>query len=342
LKLPLRQFGRHLEQKLASCYLIAADEPLLVGEAADALRRAARREGFEERDVLTVDRGFRWDSLAGRSDNLSLFATRRLLEIRMSSPRPGDAGARALRELAEKPDADRLVIVTINAKLDAAALRSVWLKTIERHGVVVDIWPVERGELPRWVLDRARALGLRLSPAAAELMADRVEGNLLAADQELHKLALVADGAEIDEAAVLECVGANARFDVFRLSDAVLAGDGPRALAVLDGLRAEGIHPTLIAWAIIRELSLVARLGAAGRRGDAIDSALARLHVWRRRQPLLRRAVGRFSRQELARLLRQGRDVDRAIKGAGPGPAWPALTALVMAAVAPRSGWLAG
>lgn len=258
----------------------------------------------------------------------------------MSSPRPGDAGARALRDLVESPDPDRLVIVTINARLDAAAQKSVWLKTIEQHGVVVDIWPIERGELPQWVIARAQMLGLRLTRAAAELMADRVEGNLLAADQELRKLALVADGGEIDEAFVLERVGANSRFDVFRLSDAVLAGDAARALRVLDGLRAEGVHPTLIAWAIVRELTLIARVSGATRRGDSIDSVLGRLHVWRRRQPLVRRAAGRYRADELRRLMRQARDVDRTIKGAAPGPAWPALTALVMAAVEPRSRWL--
>jgi DNA polymerase-3 subunit delta len=207
---------------------------------------------------------------------------------------------------------------------------------------VIDIWPVERGELPQWIAARATALGLRLNRGATELMADRVEGNLLAADQELRKLALVATDATFDEAAILDRVGSNSRFDVFRLSDAVLAGDAARAMKVLDGLRAEGTHPTLIAWAIIRELALVARLHGATARGESPDTALARLHVWRKRQPLLKRAAGRIREAQLRALLRQARDVDQTIKGALAGSAWPALTALVMAAVEPSSRWLSG
>ncbi len=342
MKLPLRQLSRHLEQGLAHCYLIAADEPLLVGEAADAVRQRARQDGFDERDVFSVERGFRWDALEGQADNLSLFASKRIVEIRMHSPRPGDAGAKALRALAETPDPDRLVIITITAKLDAAASRSVWYKTIEKHGLVVQIWPIERGELPQWIVARAGRFDLRLSRGAAELMADRVEGNLLAADQELRKLAIVADGREIDEQAVLDRVGASSRYDVFRLSDAVLAGDAPRAMTVLDGLQAEGIHPTLISWAIIRELGLVARLHGAEQRGESADAALRRLHVWQKRQPLLKRAAGRIRPAQIRALLKQARDVDLAIKGATGTPAWPALTALIMAALKPRSRWLAG
>ena len=340
MKLPLRQLSRHLERAPAHCYLIAGDEPLLVGEATDAVRQAARRVGFDDRDAYSVDRRFNWDSLEAHNDSLSLFSSRRIVELRLETPRPGDAGGRALRALAETPDTDRLVIISINAKLDAAAQRSVWFKTVEKHGVVVDIWPVDRAELPRWIQERARGLELRLTQSAAELMADRVEGNLLAADQELKKLALVADGREIDEAAVLDRVGANARFDVFRLSDAVLQGDAARALKVLEGLQSEGTAAPLVSWAVIREISLLSRLGAAADRGESLDSVLNRMRVWRRKQPLLKKALGRLDRTQRHRLMRQARQVDRVIKGAGVAPAWPALTALVLAAVDPRSRWL--
>jgi len=296
LKLPLRQLKNHLGQSLAGLYLVAADEPLLVGEAADAIRAAARRAGFDERDVWTVERGFRWENIERQADNLSLFATKRIIELRMQTPRPGDVGARIIRALAEKRDHDRLVIITINAKLDAAAARSVWVKTIEQHGALLEIWPVDRHELPAWVLARAKLHDLQLSRSAAELLADRVEGNLLAADQELRKLALASSTDVIDDAAVLDQVASNTRFDVFGLSDAVLAGDAARALKVLDGLRAEGTHPTLVAWAIVRELGVVARLQAAKRGGESIDSALGRLHVWRKRHPLLKRAAMRWAR----------------------------------------------
>src|SRR5690606_27020755 len=159
------------------------DEPLLVGEALEQIRAAARRNGFEERDVQVVDKSFRWDELATGADNLSLFATRKILELRLPSPRPGDAGSRAIRGLLERPDPDRLLLIAIAGKLDTAASQSVWAKAVEKAGVVVDIWPVERAELPRWIGERAARHKLKLTTAAAELLADRIEGNLLAAEQ---------------------------------------------------------------------------------------------------------------------------------------------------------------
>lgn len=339
MKLPLRQLSRHLSQGAAGIYLVAADEPLLVGEAADAIRAAARRTGFDEREVMTVERGFRWESVGAAADSLSLFGSRKIIELRMHSPRPGDAGARTIRALAEAADPDRLVLIVIDAKLDASAARSVWVKTIERHGVVVQIWPIERAELPGWIAERASGYEIELTHRAAELLADRAEGNLLAADQELRKLSLVGHSGAIDEAEVLDQVSSSARFDVFRLGDAVLAGDAVRALRVLDGLRAEGIQPTLVSWALVRELDLVGRLHGADLRGEHPDTVLGRLRVWNRRWPLLKRAAKRWSPDALTDLIVHAGRVDRTIKGVLPGRPWSALTGLVLAAVDPRSGW---
>lgn len=337
MKLPLRQLSRHLSQGLAPIYLAAADEPLLVAEATDAVRAAARSAGFDERELHFVERGFRWDALESSADSLSLFASRRIVELRMASPRPGEAGARAIRALAERNDSDCLVIIAIAARLDASAARSVWVKTIEKHGVVVDIWPVDRAELPRWIGERSARLGLRLTEDAVSLLADRVEGNLLAADQELNKLALTAPSATIDESAVLEAVAESARFDVFKLSDAILAGDLARAVTVLAALRAEGVQPPLIAWAVGRELSLLARLAHAVRSGERIEQAMGRQHVWRRREPLVRRAVARYDWDDLAALLRLAARADRAIKGLERTPPWEALTELVLATADPKA-----
>jgi DNA polymerase-3 subunit delta len=338
LKLPLKQLSSHLDKGLAGTYLVAADEPLLVAEAADDIRQAARARGFEERELHVVDRGFRWDALTASADSLSLFSSRRIIEVRLSSPRPGDAGAKAIRALSENSDPDRLLLITVQAKLDAAAQRSVWAKTVERHGVVVEIWPVGRSELPRWITARARRRGISIARDAAELLADRVEGNLLAADQEIAKLALIHDGAEIDTGAVLGSVASSARFDVFRLSDAIVAGDLRRALSVLAGLESDGTHPTLIAWAVVREIDLLARLKSAAARGQSVDSLMGRLRVWRNRQPLLKRALARYSLDELEALLARAAEVDRAVKGAGREQPWEAVTGLVLALLAPERG----
>src|SRR5690606_38219865 len=230
-----------------------------------------REAGFEQRDLHVVDRTFRWDALAGSADNLSLFATRRVLELRLLSPKPGDAGARALRELAAATDPDRLLIVAVAGRVDGSA---VWVKALEKAGAHVEIWPVERAELPAWIRSRASRYRLKLTVAAAELLAERVEGNLLAADQELAKLALTGVRGEIDEARVLEAVADSARFDVFRLTDAVLTGDGVRAFRVLDGLRAEGVAPVLVCWALAREIGLLVTLKFAVMSGDSLASAM--------------------------------------------------------------------
>lgn len=335
MKINARQLGAHLSRGLAPIYLVSGDEPLLVAEAADRIRAAARRQGFDERELLVAERGFKWAELEGSADNLSLFASRRIVELRMPSPRPGDAGSKALQGLAAHPDPDRLVLV-VTGKLDSGAARSSWVRAIESGGALVQVWPVERAELPEWIGRRASALRLELTRPAAELLADRVEGNLLAADQELRKLAILSDGSPVDEDAVLAAVAHSARFDVFRLVDALLAGDARRAFGVLDGLRAEGTEPALVCWALGRELSLLARLAAAARQGQRLEAVFAKHGVWRRRQTAVRRALGRYAATDLRRLLEQAAIVDRVVKGARPGHPWQAISRLLMLALAPR------
>ena len=330
MKLPLGQLSSHLERGLSRIYLIAADEPLFVGEAAAAIRQQALEQGYTERKIHFVERGFRWDAVSGGGDNLSLFASRRIVEIRMSTPRPGDAGAKALRALAEAEDPDRLVIVSIQARLDAAAQRSVWVKTIEQHGVVVEIRPVMRPELPRFIAGRAKQKGLRIDADAAELLADRVEGNLLAADQELEKLALIAEDGHVDAGAVGQSVATSARFDVFRLSDAVVAGDLARALTVLAGLRTEGAEPALVLWALVREITLLARLRHAEAKGASLAPLMSRLGVWQSRQQAVRRALERYTDAELAGLVGAAARADRTVKGLERGQPWQAITGLVL------------
>jgi DNA polymerase-3 subunit delta len=333
LKIVYRQLGNQLQAGLEAVYLVAGEEPLLVAEALDQVREAARTQGFEERELHVVDRSYRWPELGTRSDNLSLFAARKILELRMSSPRPGDAGSKALRALAENPQADRLVLIGIMAKLDASVARSAWVKSIEKFGVRVDIWPIARAELPQWVRGRARKSGLEFTSDAAELLADRVEGNLLAADQEIRKLAMTQSAATITEDDVIAAVASNARFDVFGLTDAVLAGDSVRALRILAGLRAEGVQPTLVGWALTRELTLLARLAEVGRGLD--DKLMLRYGVWQRRQPLVRAALRRFTVTQLAILLDRAALTDEIVKGARFGRPWESITALVMASLDP-------
>lgn len=336
MKVAASQLESHLGRELAGIYLIAADEPLLVAEAGDAIRRKAIEQGFEDRSLYFVERGFRWDSLRGDADSLSLFAARRIVEVRMATPRPGDAGAKALRSLAEEQDPDRVVVIAIQSRLDASAAKSVWVKTIEKHGIVVDIRPVALGALPGFIAQRASRHGLNLSQDAAEFLAERAEGNLLAADQELMKLALMHDGERIDARVIVDSVASSARFDVFRLGDALIAGNLKRAMTVLEGLKSEGVAPPLVLWSIVREISMLAQLKHAVAKGSSIGDQMRRLRVWQSRQAAVRRAVDRYSDADLSRLIEQAAAVDRSVKGLDRMPVWEAIAGLVLSALAPR------
>jgi DNA polymerase-3 subunit delta len=314
---------------LAAAYLVSGDEPLLAAEAAEQIRNAARGRGFTHRDLHVVERGFKWLDLQADAENLSLFADRRVLELRLFSTAIGEAGARTLRALTESPSPERLLLVVCD-KLDTGVARSAWVRSIEQHGVHVQVWPVERERLSAWLKARAAGLGLELLGESAELLADRVEGNLLAAVQELEKIALAGGAGRVAEQTVLEAVAANARFDVFRLSDALLGGEPARAVAVLEGLRAEGVEPALVLWAVVREIRLLDRLQFVLRCGQPLDKALMAVGVWQRRQPLVRAALRRFDTRQTARLLCEALQADRSVKGTTGERPWDALERLVL------------
>jgi DNA polymerase III subunit delta len=321
LRLSADQLPAALARNLASVYLVSGDEPLLVGEAADSVRAAARAAGFADRTVFFIDRGFAWDELRHASQALSLFAERRLFELRMPSGKP-DKGAQQLAELAERPPPD-VVCLVVTDKLDKKAGDAPWVRAVEKHGVWVPIWPVETAALPAWLRARAKLLQVEIEPTAAQLIVDRVEGNLLAAKQELEKLSLLANGAPISADLVLRSVGDSARYDVFQLAEAAAAGDAERALRVLLGLKSEGVEPTLILWALVRELRGLWQ----ARERERLRSA-ARGSGWNLAATPSPRALSRLKKLPLARLLVQAGRTDRILKGLAAGDAWSALTGL--------------
>ena len=336
MKFAARKLTDHLAHQLAPVYVVTGDEPLLVSEALKEIRVRARQDGFEQREHYVIERTFKWQELEASANNLSLFSNRRVIELRLPTPRPGDLGSRTLRALVERSDPD-LILLIATTKLDAAAAKSVWIRCIEKHGVVVEVWPIDRPELPRWITQRAATAGLNLTASAAELLADRVEGNLLAADQEIQKLVMSLGEGTADELAVLEEVASNARFDVFRLADAILSGDAGRAMRVLDGLRVEGIAPALVSWAISRDLCLLARLKVAALIGESEASSLNRPEFRRQRQPLVRNALRRFELDQLTSLLVRASEVDNVVKGTLRGNPWDELIRLVMVMLDPGS-----
>jgi DNA polymerase-3 subunit delta len=250
-----------------------------------------------------------------------LFAERRLFELRMPSGKP-DKGAQQLADLAERPPPD-VVCLVVTDKLDKKASDAAWVRAVERHGIWVPVWPVQTAALPAWLRSRAKQLKVEIEPAAAQLIVDRVEGNLLAAKQELEKLALLADGEPISADLVLRSVGDSARYDVFQLAEAAAAGDAERALRVLLGLKSEGVEPTLILWALVRELRGLWQ----ARERDRLRSA-DRGSGWNLAATPSPRALSRLKTLPLPRLLIQAGHTDRVIKGLAPGDAWSALTGL--------------
>jgi DNA polymerase-3 subunit delta len=321
LRLSADQLPAALVRTVASIYLVSGDEPLLVGEAADAIRAAARAAGYADRTVFFIDRSFSWDDLRHTSQSLSLFAERRLFELRMPSGKP-DKGAQQLAELAERPPPD-VVCLVVTDKLDKKASDAPWVRAVEKHGVWVPVWPVETAALPGWLRARAKLLQVEVEPAAAQLIVDRVEGNLLAAKQELEKLSLLANGKPISADLVLRSVGDSARYDVFQLAEAAAAGDAERALRVLLGLKSEGVEPTLILWALVRELRGLWQ----ARERERLRST-ARGSGWNLAATPSPRALSRLKKLPLARLMVQASRTDRVIKGLAAGDAWSALTGL--------------
>ncbi|HEX8783353.1 MAG TPA: DNA polymerase III subunit delta, partial [Steroidobacteraceae bacterium] len=282
MKLTSDSLATHLAQRLLPAYLISGDEPLLSGEAADAVRARARAAGFSEREVHFIERTADWDEVRASAGNLSLFGARRLVEIRLASARPGAAGNAALVALLEARDPDMLLLV-MAPRLDREAQGAEWVRAIDSHGAWLAVWPVDAGRLVDWLRGRSRKLGLEASAEALELLAARIEGNLLAAHQELSKLTWLARDGAVTVDTVLASVADSARFDVFQLGEAVLLGETTRALRMLAGLRAEGTEPTLALWALAKAVRDVWNARSAGGRAPA----------WQRQAAALERAVRR-------------------------------------------------
>jgi DNA polymerase-3 subunit delta len=315
-----------LARGLRSAYLVTGSEPLLIAEACDAIRAAARAQQYADREVHFLERGFDWNTLLAEAANLSLFASRRLLELRIG-PTPDAEAQKALAGLAARPPEDTVLLVS--GELERKTLATAWVRAFEEHGVLVVAQSVERPALPGWIRDRLGRRGVTIEPAAAELLADRVEGNLLAAQQEIERIALLMPGAQLDAGRVAELVADSARYDVFELSAAAFSGQAERALRILAGLRGEGREPPLVLWALLNDLRGVSRVAQRLERERTLDDIFRSEQIWSNRQGPLRAALRRLQRAEIEALLLAAAAADRIAKGSLRGDAWVALEALV-------------
>jgi len=322
---------RDLTKGLAPIYLLAGDEPLQQMEMADAVRTEARKQGFSERELLEVDgKGFDWSALTAAAGNLSLFADKRLIELRIPSGKPGADGSKALTAWAADPPPDLLLLITCG-KLDRQQQNGKWFTALDNAGVVALIYPIDHGQLPGWVARRLKQKGLTAPPEALALLAERVEGNLLAAAQEVDKLALLHGEGELSLAQVREAVADSARFNLFDLVDAAVAGEAGRVGHLLDGLRGEGTEPILVNWALARELRLLTRISAGMQRGLAFELLCKEQKVWQNRKGLVQRALKRHPTAQLSAMLGHCARIDLTIKGERSGNPWHELIQLSLA-----------
>lgn len=324
----LEQFHRHLASASAlhPVYLLASTEPLLMLEAADALRQRARALGASEREVFDVEKGFDWNALARASAALSLFASQRLIELRLASGKPGTEGAAAIGEYCRQPGGgDVLVIETMEW---GKQHRGKWVDAIAKVGMVVEIWAVNGNELPAWIRRRAASRKLRLAADAVQALAERVEGNLLAAAQEIDKLALLAGSEPLDAGALQALVADHGRFNVFALVEAALAGDGLRARRMLAAIKTEGEQAAaLVPWLHL-SLTTLLRVLPVGR--ARFDSALSSEKVWGSRADAYKRALARADRAFWEQRLIDTARVECASKGRADGDAFLMLERLLL------------
>jgi DNA polymerase III subunit delta len=321
--------ARLRDHGLDAAYFFHGEEPLQLAECADAVRQQAVRDGVDERIVFDAEVGIDWPALSDESRAMSLFAARRLLEIRLGGRKPDKSGGAVLEELTVREQIDDVLLITAG-KLDAGARKTRWFKAVEKNAVCMTARNLKAGALPGWLNARARRSGKRLSAAAAVLIADRVEGNMLAAAQEVEKLCLLVDGQAIGEADVVNAVRDSARYDVFQLTDAVVAGELARAIKVIRGLREEGAEPVFVNWALGRELRQLASMAVARAGGMQTAQLMEKYRIWQSRRSLVTRALDRFKPDELFALLAYANFIDTLVKGARAGDPWDALEILVL------------
>ncbi|HWO99285.1 MAG TPA: DNA polymerase III subunit delta [Methylococcus sp.] len=313
-----------LERNLAPVYVLSGDEPLQLGEAADAVRTAARERGYGLREWFYVEPGFDWSSFLEAANSVPLFGDRRILDLRLHS-KPDKEGISALQRYFAQPAPDAILLITL-PRLLKEEVNSPWVRAAESVGVLVQVWPLEGRELIAWLDRRMNRLGMLADQSGLRLLAARVEGNLLAAAQEIEKLHILLGPGRVEDEQILAAVSDCARYDVFDISTAMLEGQAARVQRVLRGLEGEGVAPLVVLWAVTRELRVLATLLRETRRGQPVENVLTRLKVSDKRKGPYGKALERVDLDRVWEAIRLCARVDRVVKGMEPGDPWLALS----------------
>lgn len=331
MRLRANQLDAELKKALLPVYFVTGDEPLLVQETLDSIRQACKNNGYDERKILEVDRKFDWQILIEESNTLSLFSEKILTELRLGNSKPGVPGGKAIQAYCKDLPEDRVLLISAG-KVDAATLKSKWASELDRVGAIIQIWPITLNEMPQWIAQRSRKMGLKIETEAIQLLADRLEGNLLAAQQELEKLRLLFPDSEteIDAEKVLQSVSDASKYDIFNLTDACLNGDAKLSMKIISNLKLEGLEVTIALWALSKEIRLLAHLVRANIKGLPLQSIFKEQRVFPKRQPQLSQAAKRLSLTQLQQLLDECKRVDDLVKGVQKGiDPWDILTDIV-------------
>ncbi len=332
MQLRAEQLPDEIERKgLSPVYLISGDEPLQLNEATDLIRLKAREQGVEERVLLDVATGFDWYRLIEESASMSLFTSRRLIELRMGSSKPGRDGGKVLTEYAEQLSRDNILLITSD-RLDKRVQQSKWYKSLNKVGVTIQVWPIDTDRLPNWIRQRVQKYNKHITVDAAQLIADRVEGNLLAASQEIDKLCLLIDHNEITADDVIAAVIDSARYDVFELTECAYANNTKRLLRILNGLKSEGMEPMAIYGALIWDYRRLCTIAYHFDNGSTLEKLFAEYRIWdNKRKQAIKSILNRHNVKKLYELLRQANSLDRKIKSAEKHTAWDAILTLLLA-----------
>jgi len=329
MKVKPEQLAGRLKGDVAPVYLITGDEPLLSEESCDLLRSYFREQGFTEREVLHVEGGFKWEYLLECANALSLFADRKIIELRLGGSKLSKQASEVLRQYLSRPSPDN-VLLLIADKLDGASKKSAWFKAVDQSGLIVELWPVEAAQLPGWIRQRAQRIGLQLEDDAVGLLVDRIEGNLLAARQEMDKLHLLYPNRPISADDIVEAVSDSSRYDIYGLTEAALLGQAERSNKILQVLRQDGTEAAIVLWALTREIRALYSVQLNLKAGQNFDAICQKEKIWGKRKTQLGRAHQRIARHTLEDLLRQCGNVDRMVKGAMPGSPWVNLSSICL------------
>ena len=329
MKLYPDKLAAQLNKGLSRAYIVSGDEPLLVQESCDLIRAGLKARGFAERDLFHVEAGFDWNSLLFSANSMSLFSQQRLIEVRLASGKPGDAGGKALIQLVSQLNEDTVLLLVL-PRLDQSSQRTKWFKTIESDAAFVQVWPIEARELPRWLDARFRQAGLKATRDAVRIMATRLEGNLLAAVQEIQRLKLIVSGREVDVEDVIDGVADSARYDVFKLIDAAMLGDMNRCVRMTTGLKAEGVEPLFVVNMLSRELRSLESMKSQVINGKNQREVFKKARVWDKKVPMVTRCLERHDLRKLQELQVSLGTIDRMVKGIVAGEAWQELQTVIL------------